>query len=201
MNTFILPGMGASSKMYSEPHYNNLINVKFLNWPKYKGEETINDIAKSVIAEYQIEFSDIVGGSSLGGIVALEIAKILNLKKALLIGSTNDPIMINKFLKAFGKLADYTPINLVQFLTGKSNNDLLNMFAESDSNFIKAMCKALHRWQNPIIIEGQIYQIHGQHDHVIKPPINNATIIQDGGHLISITHPNEVACFINEHSH
>lgn len=193
--------MGANSKMYSDNLYSKLDNVEFINWPKYNGQQTLEDVAKNTISEYQLTNSCFVGGSSLGGIIALEIAKILKLKKAILIGSTNDPKLLNKFLKSLGQLADYTPLNLIQLLTGKVNNDLTKMFAESNPSFIKAMCKALHNWQFPIKFDGQICQIHGQIDKIINAPSSNSSIIQGGGHLIAVTHPNDVAEFIKLASH
>ncbi len=60
--TFILPGMGADSSMYQSKEYENIKRVIFVDWPPYKGEKTVKDVAEGVINQYKITKHDIVGG-------------------------------------------------------------------------------------------------------------------------------------------
>ncbi len=202
MKTIILPGMGANSNMYPQEKYTYLRDVIFTNWPKYNGDASLEAVAKKIIEVYQINNGMIVGGSSLGGMVAIEIAKILSLNKVILIGSATDPDYINPILQKLSNLAEITPIKIIQVLTGKVNkyskNELLNMFEDSDSKFIKAMCKALFKWEGIGKFDGDVCQIHGEKDLVIFPPKKNVKIIPGGGHLISMSHAEEVANFINK---
>ena len=70
---YTLPGMGANSNMYSGP-WLDLPNIKYLDWPKYQGEKSLSEVAEKVINENSISQTDFIAGSSLGGMVALEIA-------------------------------------------------------------------------------------------------------------------------------
>lgn len=202
MMTIILPGMGANSNMYPKEKYNSLENVIFAEWPVYEGEDTIGTIARKIIDQYQINSEMVVGGSSFGGIVAIEIAKTIGINKAILIGSATDPACINPLLKKLSNLAEITPFQFIQALTGTvnryMNSELLQMFEESDSEFIRAMCTALFKWEGLCGFACDIHHIHGEKDLVIFPPRQNVKIIPGGGHLISITHAEEVASFINE---
>ena len=57
------------------PAFKKLKDIQYLDWPTYNNEKSIKDISIRIINEYNIDSSDIVGGSSLGGMVSAEIAK------------------------------------------------------------------------------------------------------------------------------
>jgi len=142
---FTLPGMGANSNMYSGP-WRELFNMKFLDWPKYRGEKTLSKIAESVINEYNISRYDTVAGSSLGGMVALEIADILKIESVILFGSAVTKDEINPFLRLLSPLSDITPIKFIQAIAGKYPKEVLSMFSTTDTDFIRSMCKAAAVW-------------------------------------------------------
>ena len=205
MRTIILPGMGANSNMYPKEQYKHLEDVSFINWPKYDNEKALNQVAQKIIELYEINSNTIIGGSSLGGMVAIEIAKIAHCQKVLLIGSATTPEFINPVLKKLNTFAQITPIKLIQLFTGKVNqyaqSELFNMFKESEEQFIKAMCKALFQWEGLAAYNGQVHHIHGEKDFVIFAPEKNVTIIPNGGHLISMSHADVVASFIGNSKH
>ena len=87
MRWFLLPGMGATDAMYNGLKHKLGFKVNFLNWSEYHGEKTYADVARRVIKENDIGADDVVGGSSLGGMVALEIAQLLNPKSVVLLCS------------------------------------------------------------------------------------------------------------------
>ncbi|MFC1885280.1 alpha/beta fold hydrolase [Thermodesulfobacteriota bacterium] len=202
MKAIILPGMGADSDMYADSSYENLQDVYFSDWPSYGGEKSISDLAERIIDENNIQENQIVGGSSLGGIVAAEIAKIVKVEKLILIGSTLITKSINPVLKNLSRLADIAPIDLIQIFAGKVSlsieNRLLEMFSKSDSSFIRAMCKAVFEWEGNPESKCEMAHIHGAKDKVIFPPKHNAKIIEDGWHLIAMTHSREVSEFIRK---
>ena len=180
--------------------FRNLSAVKYVNWPTYNNEQSISEVSERIIKENRIQSFDIVGGSSLGGILAAEISKHINLSKLLLIGSTLTPDSINPILKKLSTLSEITPVNLIQVLAGKANaiveNRLLKMFSHSETLFIKSMCKAVFKWEGNQKPNCAVAHIHGAKDNVIFPPSTGAEIIQDGGHLIAMTHETSVVKFI-----
>jgi pimeloyl-ACP methyl ester carboxylesterase len=202
MTTIILPGMGADSRMYPYEKYGHIQDVIFSEWPEYKNETTLKAVALSVIEQHKINSNMVVGGSSLGGMVAVEIAKAVGIKQVILIGSTTHPKYINPLLQKLSGLSEITPVKIIQFLADMANisgkNELLSMFQKSDSRFIKAMCKALFKWEGLTDYQCKVCHIHGKKDKVILPPENNVELISEGGHLISMTHSERVANFINE---
>lgn len=192
--------MGADSSMYGEA-FRKLEGVKYIEWPRYKNEQTISELSRRIIKENSIQPNDIVGGSSLGGIVAAEISKLIKVNKIILVGSTLSSDNINPILRKLSALSEITPVKLIQVFAGKANsiheNILLKMFSHSESLFIKSMCKAVFEWQGNQKPSCHVAHIHGEKDSVIFPPSTGANIVKNGGHLIAMTHEQPVIEFIN----
>jgi esterase/lipase len=202
-NAIILPGMGADPRMYSAPCYEKLKNVTFAPWPRYRGEDSLKAVAESVIRANKIDQNSVIGGTSLGGMVAVEIAKIVGLPKVILISSATHPSSVNPVLKKLRFFAKITPIHLIQRLAGKANirekNLVFSMFESADPEFIRTMSTALFNWRGIADYPGSVFRIHGSNDRMIFPPTQKVHIIEGGGHLISMTHADQVARFIYDH--
>ncbi len=198
----ILPGMGASALMYSAAPYRGIPGVTYLDWPLYQGEDSVPAVAERIVREQGVGTDWIVGGTSLGGIVAAEITKQISVQKLILISSALSPRSINPVLKSLSGYAEIAPIHLVQLISGKDhvpfNKALLSMFSKAESRFIRAMCTAVFEWVGNPSPACSVYQIHGAEDSIIYPPAHNAEIIQDAGHLMVLSHSREVAAFIRE---
>jgi pimeloyl-ACP methyl ester carboxylesterase len=193
---YLLPGMGATSSMYSGP-WLSLSDSHALDWPEYRGETRIADVADRLIDEHGICSSDRIVGSSLGGIVALEIHHRISLRQVILVGSAVVKEEINSLLLAAAPLAKITPLRLIQCLAGKGFNEVSAMFADVDADFVRAMCLDVNRWEGYCGSLEAVSRIHGERDPVIKCP-NDAHIITGGGHLIAMTHARECVAIINE---
>jgi pimeloyl-ACP methyl ester carboxylesterase len=195
---YILPGMGANSSMYDSLRSELQFEINFINWPEYRDEKTYSEIAKRVIEENGIEDGDIVGGSSLSGMVAIEIARQIRLKAIVLIGSAINPTEVHGILSLLAPLTAITPISLIQILIGKHETIIAKMFAEADSNFIRAMCQYLPKWSGVAYVSAPIFRIHGQKDIIIPCPKDGCEIIAKAGHLLAITHTKECGEYLNK---
>jgi len=182
------PGMGATSEMYSD-RWRELPDSVFHDWPKWKGESTIAELASRLIEEHSIESGHIVAGSSLGGIVACEISNQIDLKRLIIIGGATNKEEVNSLLSILLPLVDLAPMEFIRISAGKVPNDLSTMFSESEPDFIRSMCKAIFAWDG---LQGdvEVTRIHGKNDLVISQP-EGVDKILDGGHLIAMTHAQE----------
>jgi hypothetical protein len=192
----ILPGMGASSAMYNALRHKLDFKVNFINWPLYSGEKTYADVAGRVVRDNNIQNGDVVGGSSLGGMIALEIGKLIQPQALILIGSAVNTDEIQSLLAMLAPLAMITPISVVQLLAGKQKNLVSTMFADADSEFIRAMCAYLPRWPGYNGKTDIIRRLHGKLDHIIPCPAVGVTVVENAGHLVAMTHVNETAAFL-----
>jgi esterase/lipase len=182
--------------MYNALRHKLDFEVDFITWPKYDGEKTYAEIAQRVINENRIEDGDIIGGSSLGGMISLEMSQLIRPKAIVLIGSAVSSNEVQGLLALLAPLAVVTPISIVQILAGKQTNIVSTMFAESETEFIRAMCSYLPRWPGYRGRMDNVYRLHGRQDHVIPCPASGATVVESAGHLIAMTHPGETAAFL-----
>ncbi len=190
----VLPGMGADHRMYPAP-WQTLPGSRFHDWPDHAGEASITAVARRVIAEAGIADGDTLVGSSLGGIVACEIAGLRRLDRLFLLGSGKNRGEISGLLAALHPLASLAPIDFLRRAAGKIPHDLAAMFHDSDPAFIRAMCQAVFDW--PGLDETRItpLRIHGRHDHVFPLP-PGIDLVLEGGHVIATTHAVECVAFV-----
>jgi len=186
---YLVPGMGATSRMYEGP-WHSLHNATALDWPDYGGEKSLDEVAERLIDEHAIHSDDVIVGSSLGGIIALQVHCRLPLRHVFLLGSATRREEVNRLLIALAPLIHLTPIRLLQHLAGKGASVTSAMLAEVDADFIRAMCLAVSKWEGYHGDTEAITRIHGARDRIIKCPAD-AHVIPGGGHLIAMTHGEE----------
>lgn len=143
-----------------------------------------------------INDGDTVIGSSLGGMVACEIAKIRSLRALYLIGSAVRKEEINSFLRALRPLVQIAPLEWLKLSAGSIPLDLAQMFAVSDGSFIRGMCSALFEWEGLGDPPIRVVRIHGKYDLVIPPP-KTVDLLLEGGHLISITQAEACVAYLS----
>jgi hypothetical protein len=121
----------------------------------------------------------------------------LSRKKAvILLGSAMNAREVQGLLAMLSPLAAAAPITIVQALVGKHPNLMSTMFADSNPDFIRAMCAYLRLWSGHNGPTGKIFRLHGKKDHVIPCPTTGCEVIETAGHLLAITHAAETAAFL-----
>jgi len=189
---YFLPGMGATSEMYPEP-WHSLPGSVFLDWPEKFTGTSITDLAEQLIEEHQITSKDTVIGTSLGGIVACEIANLIGLRQLVLISSAIHPSEVSPVLRVLHPLIKIFPLTLARWVCKRIPHILPRMFAASDPAFIRRMCFAIFSWsghQSPT----PVFRIHGRRDFIIPPPSQTDTLLSSG-HLLPMSYPE--ACIEN----
>ncbi|MAE66440.1 MAG: hypothetical protein CMJ18_19400 [Phycisphaeraceae bacterium] len=188
MRLFILPGMGATSDMYKGV-WRSLPNAVFLEWPAYDGETELPEVAERLVHEAEITSHDFPLGSSMGGMVALEIAARVGSQVAGLIGSARHPGELSQFAQMLSAVSTIAPIRLAQLVAGNLLGEMGAQFQSTDPRFIQAMCRAIANWRPPEF-HGDVVRVHGARDPVIPCPAD-ALSIEDAGHLVALTHATE----------
>ena len=188
--------MGATSTMYDGLLSEIDFQVNLLDWPEYRGEPTYGDVAKRVIEEYDISDGDIVGGSSLGGMVALEMANLIRPKAIVLLGSAVNRREIQSALSTLAPLAAVAPLASMQILVGKHQSLVAQMFTQSDPEFFRNMCMYLPSWPGYSGAHEGLFRLRGRKDRIILCPARGATVVENAGHLLTITHPRETGLFL-----
>jgi pimeloyl-ACP methyl ester carboxylesterase len=187
--------MGADNWMYSGA-WRSLAKAVFVDWPEYRGESTITEMAERVIKQLSIVDGDVVIGSSLGGIVACEIARGRKLNGLVLIGSAMNKDEISSLLALLHPIADFAPLKFIQAAAGKVPGELTEMFRDAQPDFIRAMCRAIFTWRGFESSGTKLLRIHGRNDRVIPLPAK-VDLVLNGGHLIAMTHAQECMSYLS----
>lgn len=194
----LLPGMGATAAMYNALRRRLDFPIECIDWPAYRGERSYAEVARRIVEEHDIRDGDVVGGSSLGGMVALEMAGIVRPAGCVLLGSAVHASEVRTLLSILAPLAAVAPVELVQTLAGSRTDLVSAMFSEADTSFIRAMSAYLPRWQGTQGRTDTLFRLHGRQDPVIPCPAAGATVIEGAGHVVAMTHPAETAAFLRE---
>jgi pimeloyl-ACP methyl ester carboxylesterase len=202
---FLIAGLGADSRVYKNIEIPPGYNVIPVDRIVHEETDTISAYAQKLINHYEITDGSVVVGNSLGGIIAIEIAKQVALSKVILISSiktSNEAPGYFSFFRHFPlyKIIPARLMNSVGFLTqpvfGKMSNEnawLFNdMLKKTSPVFMKWAMKAVLNWNNKVIPEDVIH-IAGDKDFVfpfkkIKDPI----LIKGGTHIMIISNAGQI---------
>lgn len=171
---------------------------------------------KESIENYALRFSKLINkpnaiilGVSFGGVIAIEIAKIIPVRKVILISSVKNNYEIPTYIKLAAKLRLYAILPLRQIPTiekiivtfgNKSTKKIFKQY-QYYLNYkhplhIQWVIKNLGNW-NHSTNQQNIYQIHGTKDWLL--PIKNIQpdkTLKNGTHAIIITKANTIGTII-----
>ncbi len=200
---YIFSGLGVDKRVFDNIDFNNM-NIEFVDWIQPLENESLKNYAKRISLKIDSENPTIIG-LSFGGILAVEISKILKTKKLILIASAKNKTELPKIYQFAGilKLNKLLPSSLLKsqnFVTNwmfgiktKSDKQLLKaILKETDSKFLSWAINEILNWkseQNP----KNYFHIHGNKDRII--PIKNVKanyIIDKGGHFMTVNKAKEI---------
>lgn len=208
---FLIPGLGADYRIYKNIDLSghDVVNV---SWIEPEKQDTLASYAHKLIDKYSITPDSIVIGNSLGGMLAIEMAKRIGLKKTILISS----IKTIKEAPLRYKLYRYIPVNrtilpkmirwaksIIKFLFGRKvsgeNQDLfVSMLENTSPSFIRWAKYAILNWDNQTIPKN-VYHITGDEDSIFPyKRIKGATIVKGGSHVMILDKANEINSWLKE---
>ena len=190
-----LPGTGADHRMYPEP-WSTLPEFRAHDWVRTSDVRSVRQLAEVTVEARGIADGDVLIGSSLGGMVACEIAKLRRIPQIFLIGSAVRKEEVNPLWAEFHSLVKKVPLDWVRASAGNIPGGLAAMLAAADPEFIRAMCLAIFEWEGLGATEAQVFRVHGRTDVVIPPP-EHVNLLLNGGHLIAMTHAAECVAFVS----
>jgi pimeloyl-ACP methyl ester carboxylesterase len=201
---FLIPGLGADCRIYKNIDLQGH-EVVDISWITPDKNDTLASYAQKLIDYYQIEPDDIVIGNSLGGMLAVEIAKKIVLKKVVLISSIksiNEAPWYFDFFRTISvhRMIPAKRLTMVEFLAeytfgAMSESDQL-LFADMLKNtspvFMKWAIEAILHWDNQTI-PNNVYHITGDKDKVFPyKKIQGATIVKGGTHVMIFNKAKEI---------
>lgn len=189
-----LPAMGADRRIFPDP-WGTLPDFVAHDWPRHRGERTLAEVARAVAETYAIKDGDVLVGTSLGGMVACEIAKVRKLQALFLVGSATSRNEVSRPLAFLHPLAGITPFTWLRLAAGRVPGELPRMFSEAEASFLRSMCSAIFQWEGLATGAVRCFRVHGRRDLIIPPP-PEVDLLLNGGHLIAMTHALECVEFV-----
>lgn len=204
MNTYFIPGIAADSRIFRRIRLPAGFDEVYLDWNKPLRGESLKSYAARLAENINTEEPFVLIGTSLGGIVATEIALIYNPLAVIIIGSVPAVTQLPGYFRIAEKLKLYKlfPGSLYKFsarvkhrLTRENLVDkkiILRMIAEADPAFITWGIRAVLKWRNRRIPKS-LYHIQGTRDEVFPYRFTSPThTIMKGDHGIVISRHEEV---------
>ena len=201
---YLIPGLGADARIFQ---YIDLKGHEVfpISWVEPEKPDTLSTYAQKLIDHYQITSGSIVIGNSLGGMLAIEIAKRIKLDKAVLISSIKTASEAPRLHTLYRYLPLYKLIPsswlpqtgfIVRKVMGKMSKHhqelFVSMLKGTPSNFIKWAIDGILHWENQTI-PPNVYHITGDKDKIFPyQRIKNATIIKGGTHIMIYTKAKEI---------
>lgn len=99
---YILSGLGVDRRVFDKIDFGDL-DVEFIDWITPLRNEPLEDYAKRISLKITTQ-NPVLIGLSFGGMVAVEISKIIKTKKIILIASAKNKFELPKFNRISGKL-------------------------------------------------------------------------------------------------
>jgi pimeloyl-ACP methyl ester carboxylesterase len=205
---YCIPGLGANEKCFE---YLDLSFAQpvFINWIQPYKNETLQHYAMRLKEQFIHDENPVIFGLSLGGMLAVEMGKLLPSAKIIIISSAKAKTEIPYYFKFFKyiPLYKFLPEWSVRKQTALRNYFLgakkrttkkyVKQVAEkADANFYRWAMGAILSWQNKII-PPNIVHIHGTNDKLLPSKFITADkLINNGGHLIIIENAEEVSSLI-----
>ncbi len=207
---FLLPGMGADARMF-RPQLAAFPNAVVPAWVLPEPKEPLPAYAVRMAGAIEPRGPCFVGGASFGGMVAVEMARHLEVRACFLIGSVGSPLELPRrvrILRSLARVAGRTPEwipPLVRALRlavprrlAPATRSMLDQLAETDRRFFRWAALAVLRWQpsaEPLAVP--VARIHGDRDRILPHRLTRPDVlVRGGGHLISMTHADLVNEFL-----
>ena len=204
MKIYLIGGLGADERVFKFLKLKNQTQV--ISWIAPYSEENLKSYVQRLVPQINQdeEFSILV--VSFGGIVAVELSKIINPKKVILISSVATSDQLPRAYVSIGKTGILNiipdclikpPQPIMNLMFGAKNKTLLReIINDTDTKFIRWALASIIKWSNKNHRIKPI-RIHGTNDKLI-PLKGKAIKIKHAGHFMIVDKAEEISNLVNE---
>ena len=212
MDTYFISGLGADKRIFSKLKLDEKINIIHIDW--------INPVKNESLSAYAERLSKVIDksqpfalvGVSFGGMIAVEIAKVLKPTTTVIISSTMLSMHLPapyrfagkfgllklipaKFLKSSNKL---TQSYYFGTRSGSEKALLSKIIKDTDPYFLKWAIGSILSWENKIKPE-RIFHIHGTNDKILYSKKTTPDfVIENGTHFMVYQNASEISGIIDK---
>ena len=206
---YIFSGLGTDERVFQRLDFSEY-SITFVKWIVPHDKERIEDYATRLLDQIKTA-KPILIGLSFGGLMAVEVAKQIDIEKVILIASAKTKKEIPNYYRLVAQLGLH---KLLSTRLLKSSNFITNWFFGTSSTFDKQLLKQILIDTDPIFLKWAIdkaarwtnqtqtknlFHIHGTSDRIL--PIKfvkcNSTI-KNGGHFMTLNKADELNIILRQ---
>ena len=207
---YLFSGLGADTRLFKNFGPIEGLKIIPLPWIKPGGSKTLGDYADLLQKEYEFQKPYMLGGVSMGGMIAQELA-IRTEPEALVLISTATSrsempllfewarrlrlasLMNKSFLENLAILGDRFTIK-----SEEGRTLFLEMLKDSDPDVMRFGARAILHWEPPRHQVPTI-RVHGTADRVFPfAKVHDAIAIEDGNHFMVFERGEEIAKLLGD---
>lgn len=201
---YIFSGLGVDKRVFDRIDFGSM-DITFIDWIAPNYNESIQEYAGRISKKITSP-NPVLIGLSFGGMIAVEISKLIPTEKIILIASAKTKFELPPLYRNIGKtkLHQIAPASLLKLhhpladwffgITSKEDKLLLkNILKDTEPHFLKWAIHQIVSWQN-VDIPKNIIHIHGDADRII--PVKNVRadyIVSGGGHFMTVNKAMEIS--------
>jgi pimeloyl-ACP methyl ester carboxylesterase len=208
-NVYFLPGQGADERWFCKIILDSNFKIKHIVYTIPEKRMSMKDVAQLLVNQIDTTNKFYLVGTSLGGMLCVELADLVNPEKVILISSAKTKMELParyRFQQRFrlNRLVPKTMIKMGAILLqpivepdrNKEKKTFKSMLRNKDCFYMKQSVDVIINW-NRTSYAKNIVHIHGTNDHTL--PIRNIKAdytIEGGSHMMTLTRGNEINTLI-----
>ena len=206
----LIPGLGVDERIFQNLRISSDYQQTVLQWIKPEPYERLPSYAARLSAQIPAHQYLILIGVSFGGIIAIELAKLLPTSLTIIISSIKTQTEMPWFYKLAGKISlpYLVPVQwgkymhrLQDYIFGPQSlteaHLLHRIIAETDVAFVRWALNQTANWPNQTQV-AKLVHFHGTHDKIFPTRyLRNFTPIPNGEHLMVVSKAELLSKLIN----
>lgn len=209
MNIYCVSGLGADETVFQflELGKYKLIHVP---WSVPEDNQSIKSYAETLRVDFEISEPCVIIGLSFGGMIGVELAKLINSDKVILIASiprVSELPRRYRMAKAI-RIHRWIPISILKsanwfsyyFFGVKSKEHkkiLKTILNNTDKIFLRWALNAMLNWKESESVD--LVRIHGTNDRILPIRTKNEKcdyLVEGGGHLMVLDKAKEISEYL-----
>jgi pimeloyl-ACP methyl ester carboxylesterase len=204
LKVYFISGLGADRSIFKHIHLPAGFQPVYLDWIPPQKDESLSHYAQRLIDKINTREAFSLVGLSMGGMLAVEIARTIPVDKVILISSIPTSKHLPPYYRWMGalQLHQWLPIKLFQ--KAAIIKRLFTAETPEDKRMLKAMIRNVDvhflRWGMGAILSWdcsecppRLFHIHGTHDEILPKRFTQPThLVRKAGHLMVLNRSAEI---------
>lgn len=208
---YLFSGLGSDERVFKYLDFGDQVDLRIIRWEQPDMDESFEAYSRRLSAQIT-EANAVYIGVSFGGIVAIEVNKIISASKIILISSVKTAKELPAPFPLLGRLGFYrlANVSLIQkesrfvfnmygVKTDEHRKLLMDIFGDLDPVFFKWAIKQMMTWKHKVNT-GNVIHIHGTKDNAFphKRLGHVDYVIEKGGHFMVFDHAAELSTILQK---